>query len=166
MAQMTTGQLYRVGLTCIAHHERCEMELLVVASSNDEARDKLPWIYDFSGFNSYRVDWTVKEPGKCLVIKTKYTRTPDNEPDANLLRPEGSAAVFQRTPIAAGKKYEVSAMTVCYAKSAAHATRKLAERIAGGSDFVKHSCEELAEASGFAVARDQSVFPRASVVRG
>lgn len=166
MTQMTTGQLYRVGLTCIAAHERCEMELLVVAANNDEAKAKLPWVYDFSGFTSYRVDWTVKEPERCVVIKTKYTRTPENEPDANLKREEGSQAMFQRAPIAASKKYQVVATTVCYAKAPDHAIKKLNERISGGSEFVKVMCEELHVASGFAVARDQSVFPRASIVRG
>lgn len=166
LTQMTTGQLYRVGLTCIAAHERCELELLIVASSNDEAKAKLPWVYDFSGFSSYRVDWTVKEPGKCVVIKTKFTRTPENEPDANIKRLDGSQALFQKSPIAAAKKYQVAAATTLYAKSPEHAIKKLNERISGGSEFVKVTCEELHASSGFAVARDQSVFPRASMVRG
>jgi hypothetical protein len=163
---MVTGQLYRVGVTCISPNERCTMELLLVAASNEDAKARLPWLYDFVGWTSYRVDWTVKEPGRCVALKTKFERTPENEPDASIARPEGTQAMFQKVAVAAGKKYEVKAQTVLYAKSPDHARRKLAERVDGGSEFVRYSIEELAEASAYAVARDVSVFPRATFVRG
>jgi hypothetical protein len=164
--QMTTGQLYRVGVTCINAHERCGIEFLVIASSNEDAKAKLPWVYDFSGWSSFRVDWTVKEPGKCLVLKQKFERIPENEPDASIKRNGGSAGVFQKVEISGGKKFEVVAYTVLFAKSVDHAKKKMLERIEGGSDFVKFKVEELGESSAFAVARDVSVYPMASFVRG
>ena len=164
--QMICGQLYRVGITCRNAHEICTMELLLVADNNEDAKQRLPWIYDFGGWAGYRVDWTVKEPTRCVVLKTKFERTPENEPDQNVKRESGTQALFQRIPVAGGKKYEVKAQTVLYAKSPDKARQKLAERISGGSEFVKFQIEELADASGYAVARDVSVFPRASFVRG
>lgn len=163
---MITGQLYRVGVTCMAAHERCTMELLLVASSNEDAKARLPWVYDFVGWQGYRIDWTAKEPGRCVALKTKFERTPENEPDAAIARPDGTQAMFQKVPVAASKKYEAKAQTVLYAKSPEHARKKLAERIDGGSEFVRYSIEELAEVSAYAVARDVSVFPRATFVRG
>lgn len=163
---MIAGQLYRVGVTCIGQHERCAMELVLVADSNDDAKMRLPWVYDFSEWTSYRVDWTVKEPSRCIAVRMKFERTPENEPDANIKREDGTAGVFQQAPKPSVKKYDVKATSVLYAKNPDHARRKLAERIDGGSEFVRFQIEEIAAASGYAAARDVSVFPRASIVRG
>lgn len=163
---MLAGQLYRVGVTCVSPHERCAMELLMVAASNDDAKDRLPWVYDFSGWASYRVDWTVKEPSRCVALKTKFERTPENEPDASVKRPEGTQPMFQKAPPSGGKRYQASAQAVLYAKNPDHARRKLAERIDGGSESVRYNIEELPEASAYAAARDVSVFTRATFVRG
>lgn len=161
-----SGQLYRVGVTCISPHERCLMELILVASDNDDAKIRLPYVYDFSEWQSYRVDWTVKEPSRCVAIKTRFQRTPENEPDKSIERVDGSQGIFQAVKLKEGKKYDVKAATVLFAKSPEHARKKLAERINGGSEFVMFSIDEMAEASGFATAKDVSMFNRASFVRG
>lgn len=167
MAEMVQGQLYRVGMTCIAPNERCEVELLVVAANNEDAKAKLPWVYDLSDFSSYRVDFTVKEPGRCAVLKQAFKRTPENEPDINVQRPDGTQPHFQKVPSeVVGKKWSVIARTVCYAKDGHSAVKKLSKRIESGSDFVQWASEELAESSPYATARDTSVFPAASFVRG
>lgn len=164
--QMLAGQLYRVGLTCISPHERCTMELLLVANGNADAKDRLPWVYDFSDWASYRVDWVAKEPARCVAIKTKFERTPENEPDASIKRVDGTQPMFQKVGQPQGKRYEAKARCVFYAKNPDHAKRKLAERIEGGSDSVMLEIEELALPSPFATARDVSVFNRAKFVRG
>jgi len=166
VAEMITGQLYRVGLTCIAAHERCTVELLLIAANNEDAKARVPWVYDLSDFSSYRIDFTAKEPGRCSVLKQTYKRTPETEPDANVLRDEGSQGFFTKPPSEAGKKWSVVARTVCYAKDGAHAAKKLAQRIDGGSDMVQWVSEELHASSPFATARDTSMFPKATFVRG
>lgn len=163
---MLSGQLYRVGVTCIGQHERCTMELIMVASSSDDAKARLPWVFDFGGWISYRVDWTLKEQDRCIAVKSKYERTPENEPDASIKRIDGTQSIFQKVTQNPGKRYEVNASAVFYAKNPEHARKKIAERINGGSDSVRFSIEELAEASPFATARDVSVFKRAHFVRG
>jgi len=170
LAEMVTGQLYRVGLTCMAPHQRGTVELLIVASSVDDAKAKVPWVFDLSDWTEYRVDYTAKEPGRCYVIKLTHKRAPENEPDVNVKRDQGSQGSgsqgFQQTPPPQGKKWSVVARTTCYAKDGDHAVKKLAQRVSGGSDFVQWAAEEVANASGFATAKDMSMFPRAHFVRG
>ena len=164
--EVISGQLYRVGVTSIAPHERCCMDLLVVASSAQDAKDRLPWIQDLSEWTSYRIDSVAKEPQRCVVLKMKFERVPENEPDASIERREGSQPVFQRVSEPTGDKYRVTAHSVLYAKNPDHAKRKLAQRIEGGSEFVKFQVEAVAAPSAYATARDVSMFPRASIVRG
>ena len=166
MAEMVAGQLYRVGMTCRADNEHCELELLVVASSAEDAKAKLPWVYDFSSWNSFRVDYCATEPGRCAVMRMKFKRVEENAPDAVINRDEGSVGVWQKPGQQAGKKWQVVAKTVCFAKDESHAAKKLAERITGGSENVVWVSEELSVSSGFAQARDVSHFERATFVRG
>ena len=166
MAEMVVGQLYRVGLTCRADTEQCELELLVIASSADDAKAKLPWVYDFSSWSSYRIDYCVKEPGRCTVLRLKFKRVEENSPDVVINREEGSVGVWQSPGHQAGKKWQVIAKTVCYAKDGDHAAKKLAERITGGSQNVVWVSDELSVASGYAQAKDVSHFERATFVRG
>lgn len=166
MAEMTIGQMFRIGLTCLAEHERCELELVLVANSAEDAKTKLPWVFDFSDWSSYRIDWTVKEPGRCRVLKQKFERIPENEPDSVIKRDDGSQAMFQRVGEQGGKKYEIKAQTVLYAKSPDAAKKKIASRILGGSELINYQIEEVAAPSSYATARDVSVFKRASFVRG
>lgn len=163
--ELVHGQLYRVGITCRAPQQRCTMELLVVASSTDDARVRLPWLYDFSGWDEYRIDWAVKEPDRCVALNIRYERTNESTPDGVIEREKGTQNVFQRN-FSSGLRFDVAAMATLYAKDEKHARKKLAERIVGGSDSVRYSIAELAPSSPYASPRDVSVFERAAFVRG
>jgi hypothetical protein len=88
------------------------------------------------------------------------------DPDIVIDRPEGTQSVWQNVPNADGPRFLVHATTTCFAKNEDHARRKLIDRLSGGSERVTWSAEQLGDPSGYATARDVSVFKRASFVRG
>lgn len=165
MAEMVQGQLYRVGLTGRGDGESTEIELIFVALNAEDAKTRLPWCYDMSDFSSYRVDFVEKIHSRSHVIKTKIVATPACSPDAVIQRESQSQGVWQSvgTP---GRLWQVAAMADLYAKDEKHAIKKLKERIGSGSERVKVIATEKASPSGFAVAKDQSMFDKATFVRG
>lgn len=165
-SEMVTGQIYRVGFTGRMENEIATVECLMVATSVDDAKTRFPWSIDLSDYKSYRLDYVAKEPGRVCIIKTKIERQSQEQADATIERPEGSQSVWQKLQMHDGRRWQVTAQTTCYAKSEKSAQKKLAERILGGSENVKCVAEEMAVASGFAAARDVSMFECATFVRG
>ena len=164
--EMVNGQIYRVGFTGRSECEITTVECLLVATSTENAKLRFPYVIDLSEFTSYRIDYVAKEPGRAYIIKRKIEKVSQENPDAVVKRNEGSFSVWQSLPATNGKKWQVNAMTTCFAKNEKDAIRKLSERISGGSENVLCVAEELAVKSGFAVAKDVSMFNKASFVRG
>ena len=163
---MVQGQLYRVGYTGRSEGEIWTIECLIVAASADDARTRFPYIVDLSEFSSYRVDYIAKEPGRAYQTRAKVERSPVDSPDAVIKRPEGSASMWQQVAAMESKKWEVYARTTCFAKNPIDAQRKLSQRLSGGSERVECVASELAPQSGYAEARDMSMFGKASFVQG
>lgn len=166
MAEMVQGQLYRVGMTCRSPGQVSQVELLAVGCSPTDMRDRISYLYDLSDFDSYRVDYVAKEQDRCVVTKIKTQVVDINDPDAVISRPEGSVGAWQTARNAEATMFTVVARCTCYAKSAAHATKKLAERLVSKSDSVQIAAEQVSAPSAFAAAKDQSMFARATFVRG
>jgi hypothetical protein len=164
--QLIQGQFYRIGYTGRNDAEIATVDCLVIASSIEDAKSRFPYIVDLSEYTSYRIDYVVKEPGRSYQVRMKIERSPIEHPDACIKRNEGSQSVWQKLDAINGKKWEVYARTTCFAKSPIHAQRKLAERLSGGSERVECVATEVAASSGFATAKDMSMFDRASFVRG
>lgn len=164
--EMISGQLYRVGYTGRSDDEVSTVECLMVAASAEDAKTRFPYVVDLSEFASYRIDYVAKEPGRTYVTRLKTERVQVSDPDAVVRRSEGSQMVWQAAPSNDGRKWDVFAKTTCYAKNEKDAQRKLSIRLQGGSERVEVVVSEVATASGFAVARDVSMYERASFVRG
>lgn len=166
MAEMVHGQLYRVGLTARGDGDTAQIECLIVAASVEDARVRFPYLFDMSGYEVFRIDYVTKEPSRCMVLKTKFERTPITDPaDIVVKRDAGSQDFFQRIE-QIGHKFDVHATATLFAKDANHATKKLAERILGGSEKVKTVAVLATPTSPYATAKDQSHFQRATFVRG
>lgn len=164
--EMVTGQIYRLGFTGRMEGEIATVECLMVATSVDDAKTRFPWALDLGEYSSYRIDYVAKEPGRACIVKTKIERVNQEKPDASIERNDGSQSVWQKLLPNSGKKWQVTAQTTCFAKNPMAAQKKLAERILGGSESVKCVAEEMSTSSGFAVARDTSMYERATFVRG
>ncbi len=170
MSNQIAGQLYRVFVLVRSEsrRERGEVEYICVGASEDDVRDRFKWIADLSDWDGFEIRAVAKEPQRSVMLRMRSTKTPESQPDAVIERDGGSEAVYQNsltTPIP-GKKYRVSGVTTCFARSEGVARRKLAERILEGSDHVTIEAEEVSAGSGFAMPKDTSVFRRASFVRG
>ncbi len=164
--EILAGQLYRVGYTGRSSEEVATVECIMVAASADDAKTRFPYVVDLSDFDSYRIDYVAKEPGRVYVASIRTERVGESSPDAVIKRSEGSQSVWQRASIGDGRKWEVHAKTTCFAKNEKDAQRKLALRLQGGSERVQVAASEIAVHSGFATARDTSMFEHASFVRG
>ncbi|PZQ77971.1 MAG: hypothetical protein DI563_02095 [Variovorax paradoxus] len=164
--EMVQGQFYRVGMTGRTETETTTIDCLVIATSVDDCRMRFPYLFDVSDFLFYRIDFIVKEPVKVYVVRSKVERSAPSSPDAVIERDAGSESIWQRVGITDSKKWEVHAKTTCFAKDQQHAVKKLSERLLGGSERVVCVAEEVSGASGFAKAKDMSVFPKATFVRG
>ncbi len=170
MAEMVTGQLYRVMLTgvCDLTGDTRKTEYLMVGASVGDIQSRFSYVVDVSEYSRWRLDYVTKEPERAHVLWTKVERSAPNPEDITIKREFGSQGFWQEilghTPDR--HKFEVVARTVLFAKNANQATKKLAERLNEGSDHVKIVVEELPTNDGFAKPKDMSVFPRATFVRG
>jgi len=170
MTEMVTGQLYRIGFTGFSegNMEITKIEYLVVGASIDDVKTRLPYLIDIAEFDRYRIDYCAKEPSRAFVLSTKLEHTTENKPDVIIDRPFGSDAFWQNIAGKkdAAKKYQVFARTTAYAYSEKAARKKLSERLSQSSEHVEVVCEEIFGGDGYAKPKDQSVFTRASFVRG
>lgn len=164
--EMICGQLYRVGFTGRGDGETSTVECLIVATSVEDAKLRFPYTVDLSEYASYRLDYVAKEPGRAYIIRLKTERVSQDSPDAVISRQEGSQSVWNKVGQIDGRKYQVNAQVTLYAKSERIAQRKLGERLIAGNETVKCVVEEVSAPSGYAVARDVSMYERASFVRG
>ena len=166
MAEMIQGQLYRVQVTSVRADETYHTDYLIVGNGTDDINLRFQYIVDVSGFDRYKITSIAKE-AKAYVLREKLEKLKPNAPDITIDREFGSASFWQ---VVAGKpdskKFEVTAQTTVYAKDCKHAIKKLSERLAAGSEHVIAVAEEVATASGFSVAKDMSMYPKASFVRG
>lgn len=169
MAEMVTGQHYRVMLKTVSKDgtERRKTEYLIIGSSADDVRGRFPYLVDLSDFDRYQIDYVVKDPDKAHVLWSKLEKADPQAPDINIEREFGTEGFWQQVQgVSGGKKWSVVARTVCFAKTHAAAAKKLSTRLREGSDHVDVVCEEVGVSDGFAKAKDMSVFPQATFVRG
>lgn len=166
MKEMVMGQFYRIALTGVHDDETTTTECLVIATSEDDARLRIPYAYDLSDFSRYRVDWVLKEPSRAFVIRSTTNRAPKEQPAAVIKRIDGSQDIWQNVRTLDRKKWQVYARTVVFAKDEKQAQKKLAERLEGNNESVQWSAEEISAGSAFAQAKDVSMFRRAHFVRG
>lgn len=164
---MIQGQLYRVSLTGRSGTELTTVVFITVGNNPSDLLAKVPYLYDLSDFDSYRVDYVEKCQGRIHVVSSKVSFAADDKADAIIKRHEGTQGIWQKTgQTTDSRKWLVNAVTTCFAKDEKHALKKLKERIDGGSERVVTVAEEVPCTSGLAVAKDVSIFDRATFVRG
>lgn len=165
------GQIYRVQITGHKREEERTLvtknEYAIIGNSTDDVRLKFAYVVDVSAFDHYRIDFVVREPDRCCLLRHSYEWVSHESPDAVIQRAEGTDTVWQKPVIdSAARKFLIHARTTCYASDEKHARKKLKKRVVDNEELIEFAIEELCVADGFAHAKDTSMFPRAHVIGG
>jgi hypothetical protein len=164
---MCLGQLYRVDVTT---HTRdgdnmivCDQQIIMIGLNEQDVSDKFKWVVAMDA-DSYRINGITKEAHRYLVTSSKEKTVRPTDSDAVIERRQETQNLWQKIGKAPGRKFTVTASTVCFAYDDSHARQKLARRVDQQSDTVEYSVEELYVGDGYAKPRDVSVFPRAHII--
>ena len=165
------GQIYRVQITGHKIDDGKTLvtknEYAIIGNSTDDVRLKFAYVVDVSAFDHYRIDFVVREPDRCCLLRHSAEWVSHESPDAVIQRSDGTETVWQKPVIdAAARKFLVHARTTCYASDEKHARKKLKKRVIDNEELIEFAVEELCVSDGFAHAKDTSMFPRAHIIGG